>query len=206
MLCETFLDGVVIPVDNVVGAVNGGWEILMYTLDFERVTAEKVGGRRLGARRARAAAAGDRPPARRARARAAPLARRAAGRAAPLLPRRRHARPGPTRQRHVRDGEARRRAADAAGGRRCDRPARARGSRRRPGGGDRRSRGRPLPRFGRLDYRGRHRRGAAARDRAPGTGARGDRVAARRCPCGGGGAVRRRAARAARCSPSSAPT
>ena len=43
-LCEIFLDGVEIPVENVVGAVNGGWEILMYTLDFERVTAEKVGG------------------------------------------------------------------------------------------------------------------------------------------------------------------
>ena len=44
ILCETFLDGAEIPVENVVGAVNGGWEILMYTLDFERVTAEKVGG------------------------------------------------------------------------------------------------------------------------------------------------------------------
>jgi len=44
VLCETFLEGVEIPAENVVGAVNGGWEILMYTLDFERVTAEKVGG------------------------------------------------------------------------------------------------------------------------------------------------------------------
>ena len=43
-LCETFLDGVEIPAANLVGEVNGGWDILMYTLDFERVTAEKVGG------------------------------------------------------------------------------------------------------------------------------------------------------------------
>ena len=44
VLCETFLDGVEIPAANVVGEVDGGWGILMYTLDFERVTAEKVGG------------------------------------------------------------------------------------------------------------------------------------------------------------------
>jgi alkylation response protein AidB-like acyl-CoA dehydrogenase len=43
-LCETFLDGVEIPAANVVGAVNGGWDVLMYTLDYERVTAEKIGG------------------------------------------------------------------------------------------------------------------------------------------------------------------
>jgi len=43
-LCETFLDGVEIPAANLVGAVNGGWDVLMYTLDFERVTAEKIGG------------------------------------------------------------------------------------------------------------------------------------------------------------------
>lgn len=43
-LCETFLDGVEIPAANLVGEVNGGWDILMYTLDFERVTAEKIGG------------------------------------------------------------------------------------------------------------------------------------------------------------------
>ena len=43
-LCETFLDGVEIPAANLVGAVNGGWDVLMYTLDFERVTAEKLGG------------------------------------------------------------------------------------------------------------------------------------------------------------------
>ena len=44
LLCETFLDGVEIPATNLVGEVNGGWDILMYTLDFERVTAEKLGG------------------------------------------------------------------------------------------------------------------------------------------------------------------
>jgi alkylation response protein AidB-like acyl-CoA dehydrogenase len=43
-LCETFLDGVEIPAENLVGALNGGWDVLMYTLDFERVTAEKLGG------------------------------------------------------------------------------------------------------------------------------------------------------------------
>ena len=43
-LCETFLDGVEIPVSNLVGELNGGWAVLMYTLDFERVTAEKIGG------------------------------------------------------------------------------------------------------------------------------------------------------------------
>ena len=43
-LCETFLDGVEIPAANLVGPVNGGWDVLMYTLDFERVTAEKLGG------------------------------------------------------------------------------------------------------------------------------------------------------------------
>ena len=43
-LCETFLDAVEIPAANLVGEVNGGWEILMVTLDFERVTAEKLGG------------------------------------------------------------------------------------------------------------------------------------------------------------------
>ncbi len=43
-LCETFLDEVEIPAANLVGSVNGGWDVLMATLDFERVTAEKIGG------------------------------------------------------------------------------------------------------------------------------------------------------------------
>ncbi len=43
-LCETFLDEVVIPAENLVGGLGEGWAVLMYTLDFERVTAEKIGG------------------------------------------------------------------------------------------------------------------------------------------------------------------
>lgn len=43
-LCEVFLDDVAIPARNLIGEPNGGWNVLMYTLDFERITAEKVGG------------------------------------------------------------------------------------------------------------------------------------------------------------------
>jgi alkylation response protein AidB-like acyl-CoA dehydrogenase len=43
-LCEVFLDGVEIPVGNLVGELHGGWDVLMHTLDFERITAEKLGG------------------------------------------------------------------------------------------------------------------------------------------------------------------
>lgn len=43
-LCEVFLDEVEIPAENLVGELNGGWSVLMHTLDFERVTAEKIGG------------------------------------------------------------------------------------------------------------------------------------------------------------------
>jgi alkylation response protein AidB-like acyl-CoA dehydrogenase len=43
-LCEVFLDDVEIPAENLVGDVNRGWSVLMHTLDFERVTAEKIGG------------------------------------------------------------------------------------------------------------------------------------------------------------------
>jgi alkylation response protein AidB-like acyl-CoA dehydrogenase len=43
-LCEVFLDSVEIPVENLVGDVDRGWDVLMHTLDFERITAEKLGG------------------------------------------------------------------------------------------------------------------------------------------------------------------
>jgi 3-oxocholest-4-en-26-oyl-CoA dehydrogenase alpha subunit len=43
-LCEVFLAGVEIPVENLVGEVDRGWDVLMHTLDFERITAEKLGG------------------------------------------------------------------------------------------------------------------------------------------------------------------
>ena len=43
-LCEVFLEGVEIPRSNLVGELHGGWQVLMHTLDFERVTSEKLGG------------------------------------------------------------------------------------------------------------------------------------------------------------------
>jgi 3-oxocholest-4-en-26-oyl-CoA dehydrogenase alpha subunit len=40
---ELELDDVEIPADQLVGALHGGWQVLMGTLDYERVTSEKVG-------------------------------------------------------------------------------------------------------------------------------------------------------------------
>jgi alkylation response protein AidB-like acyl-CoA dehydrogenase len=42
-LCEVFLDDVEIPAEQLVGDLHGGWRVLMATLDYERVTSEKVG-------------------------------------------------------------------------------------------------------------------------------------------------------------------
>ena len=113
-LCEVFLDGVEIPATNLVGELNGGWEVLMHTLDFERITAEKLGGLAwvLDGLEAQVPTALEtpRPPARRARRRAAPL-----------VPRRRPARPRRARERRLGDGEARGRPRRAAG--RATRPS-----------------------------------------------------------------------------------
>ena len=43
-LCEVFLDGVEIDAANVVGELERGWDVVMHTLDFERITMEKLGG------------------------------------------------------------------------------------------------------------------------------------------------------------------
>lgn len=40
---EVVLTDVAVPAENVLGEVNGGWTVLMGSLDFERVTSEKVG-------------------------------------------------------------------------------------------------------------------------------------------------------------------
>ena len=43
VLCEVFLEDVEVPAGQLVGELNGGWRVLMGTLDHERVTSEKVG-------------------------------------------------------------------------------------------------------------------------------------------------------------------
>ncbi|AWK09647.1 acyl-CoA dehydrogenase [Streptomyces spongiicola] len=42
-LGELVLDEVEIPEENLIGELHGGWRVLMGTLDYERVTSEKVG-------------------------------------------------------------------------------------------------------------------------------------------------------------------
>jgi alkylation response protein AidB-like acyl-CoA dehydrogenase len=42
-LGELALEEVEIPADRLVGDLHGGWQVLMGTLDYERVTSEKVG-------------------------------------------------------------------------------------------------------------------------------------------------------------------
>jgi alkylation response protein AidB-like acyl-CoA dehydrogenase len=42
-IAELELDEVEVPVDQLVGELHGGWQVLMGTLDYERVTSEKVG-------------------------------------------------------------------------------------------------------------------------------------------------------------------
>jgi alkylation response protein AidB-like acyl-CoA dehydrogenase len=43
VLCEVFLNELEVPAKQLVGEENGGWRVLMSTLDHERVTSEKVG-------------------------------------------------------------------------------------------------------------------------------------------------------------------
>src|SRR5262245_48557451 len=43
LLCEVFLTDVEVSADQLVGERDGGWSVLMRTLDHERVTSEKVG-------------------------------------------------------------------------------------------------------------------------------------------------------------------
>jgi 3-oxocholest-4-en-26-oyl-CoA dehydrogenase alpha subunit len=43
VLNEVFLDDLSVPADQLVGEENGGWRVLMGTMDHERVTSEKVG-------------------------------------------------------------------------------------------------------------------------------------------------------------------
>jgi 3-oxocholest-4-en-26-oyl-CoA dehydrogenase alpha subunit len=43
VLNEVFLDEVSVPASQLVGDENGGWRVLMSTLDHERVTSEKIG-------------------------------------------------------------------------------------------------------------------------------------------------------------------
>ena len=50
VFCETFFDNVRVPKNNVVGAVNKGWDVAKYVLQFERDSISGIGDR--GAKRA----------------------------------------------------------------------------------------------------------------------------------------------------------
>ena len=160
---EVELEDVEIPRDMLVGTLDGGWSVLMGTLDHERVTSEKVGvvlwllDQLDGLAETR-----GRPRA------AAPAARRGAGGAPARAARGGPARPGTPRVGAELDGEAGGGAPDAA--------HRGRGGRaRRPGRADRVGHDdaagpdrRVPPRGGGDDDLRRRGRGPAHRDRAPG--------------------------------------
>lgn len=46
LLAEIFMEEVFVPTSALVGPLNEGWRVMLYTLDFERVTIEKVGALR----------------------------------------------------------------------------------------------------------------------------------------------------------------
>ena len=126
---ELELADVEIGADQLVGELHGGWKLLMGTLDYERVTSEKVGtvmwlldALATAGRRARAPARADAP------------ARGRGGRPVARPPRRRAARAAAAGERAELDGEACGRRADAGG--RAVRGGVAR-SRRPAGGGHR---------------------------------------------------------------------
>ena len=204
VLCEVFLDGVEIPGENLVGELDGGWDVLMYTLDFERVTAEKLGGvawvldelERAAARRpvGSTALARERLAFLRGELQAARLL---SFRAADILDR---GLPGSATSAMAKLSGARlvQRVADTA----VDLLG-LEGLGDGAGAVARRAGRGALPCVGRLDDRRRHGRGAAARDRPPGSRAR------EPAPRRGSGCSSTRSTSPARwrdrCLPSSAP-